>query len=67
MSSIIIIPTYNERDNIEELVNQILKLNLDISILIVDDNSPDNTGKIADELAKKYNNISVIHRSVKKG
>src|SRR3989338_2655133 len=67
MSSIIIIPTYNERDNIEELVNQILKLNLNVSILIVDDNSPDNTGKIADELAKKYNNISVIHRSVKKG
>lgn len=67
MGSIIIIPTYNERDNIGKIVNQILELNLHVSILIVDDNSPDNTGKIADELAKKHKNVSVIHRPQKEG
>lgn len=50
MSSIIIIPTYNKKDNIEELVKQVLKLNLQVSILIVDDNSPDNAGRLADDL-----------------
>lgn len=67
MNPIIIIPTYNERENIEALVERILGLNSGFSILIIDDNSPDNTGKIADELAKKYNRVEVIHRLEKKG
>ena len=48
----VIIPTYNERENIEDLVNQILALDLDIQLIIVDDNSPDGTGQVAEALAE---------------
>lgn len=67
MKSMVIIPTYNEKDNIENLVSDILKLNLDFNITIVDDNSPDGTGEIADELAKKHPEVNVIHRKEKSG
>ncbi|MEW6684978.1 MAG: polyprenol monophosphomannose synthase [Candidatus Edwardsbacteria bacterium] len=56
------IPTFCERENIVQLVEEILALNLGVNILIVDDNSPDGTGKIADELAKKYPQVQVLHR-----
>jgi len=65
MKPVIIIPTYNEAQNISILVEKILKFYESYHILIVDDNSPDGTGKIADEYAKKHKNISVIHRSEK--
>lgn len=62
----IVIPAYNEEDNIRSLVDQIIKLKenkkLNCEIIIVDDNSKDNTGKIADEFSKKFNFIRVIHR-----
>lgn len=67
MKSMVIIPTYNESDNIENLVFSILKLNMGFNITIVDDNSPDGTGKIADELARKYPEVKVIHRKEKAG
>jgi len=67
MKSIIIIPTYNEKENIEKLIEEIRKLNKDFRILIIDDNSPDGTGRIADRLARKYSEVSVIHRSAKLG
>ncbi len=91
MKTAIIVPTYNESDNIEPLAKEILALRLDpsttlrpcsgrasggtsgqalgdiIEIIIVDDNSPDGTGKIADELATAYQSIKVIHRSAKLG
>jgi len=67
MKSIIIIPTYNERENIERLVQEIQKLNRDFHVLIIDDNSPDGTGRIADGLAKKYSKVFVIHRPAKLG
>lgn len=67
MSVCVIIPTYNEKGNIVDLVHQILALPLDIRVLIVDDNSPDGTGEIADELAEQNDNVSVIHRSAKLG
>ena len=63
----IVIPTYNERDNIEKLTGEILGLGLDIHILIVDDNSPDGTGEIADELVKRHEEIHVVHRKGKMG
>ena len=64
----IVIPTYNESKNIVVLVNDILSLNLNARIIIVDDNSPDGTGKIADDFAKKYtNSIFVVHRENKLG
>ncbi len=67
MKSIIIIPTYNEKGNIERLIEEIRKLNRDFHVLIIDDNSPDSTGKIADELAERHTGVSVIHRPGKLG
>lgn len=67
MKAIVIIPTYNERDNIVRLAGEILKQHPALHILIVDDNSPDGTGKIADELAATEKRIRVIHRSGKLG
>jgi dolichol-phosphate mannosyltransferase len=62
MKAMVMIPTYNERDNIENLVSQILKQG-DVSVVIVDDSSPDGTGKIADRLAMQNpDRIHVIHR-----
>jgi dolichol-phosphate mannosyltransferase len=59
----IIIPTYNEAQNIEKLVKKIATLGLDSEIIIVDDNSPDKTGKIAESLKKDYKNLEVLHRT----
>ena len=63
----VIIPTYNEQENIAQLVEEILALGLGSQIIIVDDNSPDGTGQIADELAAMDANVQVIHRSGKLG
>ncbi len=63
----IIIPTYNEAENIKPLVRRICKaMPKGIEIIIVDDNSPDGTGKIADKLARRYP-VRVIHRAGKSG
>jgi len=67
MRTAVIIPTYNESDNIEPLVRDILALGEVTEIIIVDDNSPDGTGEIADELARVYRGIKVIHRPAKLG
>jgi glycosyltransferase involved in cell wall biosynthesis len=66
-SHAVIIPTYNERENIELLVGDIVKLGLDSQVIIVDDNSPDGTGRLADELAIQYPGVHVIHRPGKMG
>jgi glycosyltransferase involved in cell wall biosynthesis len=63
----IIVPTYNERENIGLLVEGILDLGLGSRIIIVDDNSPDGTGELADELAAQHPGIRVIHRPGKLG
>jgi dolichol-phosphate mannosyltransferase len=67
MNAIIVIPTYNEKDNIQPLVKEIFKAAPDIRILIIDDNSPDGTGRVADELSKEYKQIKVLHREKKEG
>ena len=67
MQVCVIIPTYNERENITELTSRILALDIDASVIIVDDNSPDGTGEIADDLARQNSGIKVIHRSGKLG
>lgn len=63
----IIIPTYNERENIGLLAQGILGLELGSRVIIVDDNSPDGTGQLADELAGQHPGIQVIHRCGKLG
>jgi glycosyltransferase involved in cell wall biosynthesis len=63
----VIIPTYNEKENIVDLVHQILALELDAHVIIVDDNSPDGTGQIAAELAEQTPRVGVIHRPAKLG
>ena len=63
----IIIPTYNESDNLEGLVRMILALPLESEVIVVDDNSPDGTGQIADRLAAGDKRVHVIHRSGKLG
>lgn len=63
-----IIPTYNEAENLPKLVSALFSLPLNLHILIVDDNSPDGTGKIADELAAQHpDKLEVLHREGKLG
>jgi dolichol-phosphate mannosyltransferase len=65
--AMVVIPTYNEKDNIAQLVHTILKIDPGFFVTIVDDNSPDGTGRIADELASQYASVHVIHRGGKQG
>ncbi|MBD3233963.1 MAG: glycosyltransferase [candidate division Zixibacteria bacterium] len=64
---LIVLPTYNEMDNLPQIVPRILSVDPRLTILIVDDNSPDGTGKYADELASNNPRISVLHRERKQG
>ncbi len=65
--TLIVVPTYNERENLSPLVQRLLGLPVPVDLLIVDDNSPDGTGKLADDLAAKNAAIHVLHRSEKNG
>ena len=64
---LIIIPTYNEADNIELLIKEIFRNRNDVDILIIDDNSPDGTAEIVEKLEKTYDVINLIKRSGKMG
>jgi len=63
----IVVPTYNERENIAPFIAAIQKAAPDAKVLVVDDNSPDGTGLLADEIAKANTRIAVLHRSQKEG
>ena len=67
----LILPTYNEAENIEPLVRAVLpqleSTGLEHTVLIVDDNSPDGTGQIADRLAEETERVRVLHRPHKQG
>lgn len=63
----IIVPTYNERENVGPITEAILATVPQANILIVDDGSPDGTGSLADELARKLPQIAVLHRQSKQG
>jgi dolichol-phosphate mannosyltransferase len=65
--ALIIFPTYNERDNIEKIVHAVLPMDPRINVLIVDDNSPDGTGELADKLARQMKTVQVMHRQQKEG
>ncbi len=68
MTATIVIPTYNEAENIPLLVNEILALDTPINVIIVDDNSPDGTGELADALAaQNVGRVDVVHRPAKLG
>ncbi len=67
MKTLIIVPTYNELENIRRLLPELMALSPDIRVLVVDDNSPDGTGKLADELAAENERINVLHRPGKLG
>jgi dolichol-phosphate mannosyltransferase len=61
----VVIPTYNERENLEEFVNAVRRHGY--RVLVVDDNSPDGTGELADLLASKDDLVGVVHRTSKQG
>lgn len=69
MKTTVVLPTYNESQNIVEIASALLELPVDdLSILVVDDNSPDGTGQIADSLAAKHpERVEILHRLGKKG
>ena len=68
MQTTIILPTYNEAENLPKLVSALLSLPLDLKVLIVDDQSPDGTGKIADDLSAHHPaKVTVLHRTGKLG
>lgn len=67
MKAFVVIPTYNEKDNVQTLTRAVLAQHPDLHILFVDDNSPDGTGAIIDELVAEYDRVHVLHRSGKLG
>lgn len=67
MKTLIIIPTYNELENLRPLLKEVFTYASETDVLIVDDNSPDGTGKLADELYEEDGHIHVLHRPGKLG
>ncbi|MRR29905.1 polyprenol monophosphomannose synthase, partial [bacterium] len=68
MKIAVVIPTYNEKENLPKITAQLMALPLDLHLLVIDDNSPDGTGQIADELTQQYSGrVSVMHRTGKLG
>jgi len=65
--TLVVVPTYNERENLPPLAKRIFALPVKAELLVVDDNSPDGTGKIADELAAEFPAVHVLHRNEKSG
>jgi dolichol-phosphate mannosyltransferase len=64
---LVVVPTYNERENVVIITNSIRSHEPDIDILVADDNSPDGTGEVADKLAASDSHIRVLHRTEKAG
>jgi dolichol-phosphate mannosyltransferase len=64
---LVIVPTYNERDNLPEIVAAVHEHLPEADLLVVDDNSPDGTGAVADELAARDKKVHVLHRAGKQG
>ena len=64
---VMVVPTYDEADNLAWIVRRLREAQPDVHVLVVDDNSPDGTGKIADELAASDDSVQVLHRTEKGG
>jgi dolichol-phosphate mannosyltransferase len=68
LRTLVIIPTYNERENLPLILQRLHKARPEVHALVVDDNSPDGTGQLAEELASANpDRIHVMHRTVKDG
>ncbi len=65
--TLVIVPTYNERDNLPPLIQRLMALPVVVEVLVVDDNSPDGTGRVADAIAAKNPMVYVLHRQEKDG
>ncbi len=65
--ALVIVPTYNERDNLEPLLRALLATDDRVDVLVVDDSSPDGTGEVADRLASGEPRLQVLHRAKKEG
>lgn len=65
--AVVIVPTYNERENLPKLVERLLRLPVGVDLLVVDDNSPDGTGILADRFALEHPQVHVLHRAEKNG
>ncbi len=65
--TLIIVPTYNECDNLPQLVKRLMSQPAVLDVLVVDDNSPDGTGRVADEIAAQNPHVHVLHRPDKSG
>jgi len=63
----VVLPTYNERDNLPQIVPSILAAAPELDVLVVDDSSPDGTGALADQLAARERRVRVLHRARKEG
>ncbi len=67
MKTIVVVPTYNEAENLPELIRRLEGLGIDLHVLVVDDNSPDGTGQVAERLAGERPWLHVMHRPGKQG
>jgi dolichol-phosphate mannosyltransferase len=68
MKIAVVIPTYNEKENLPKITAQLMALPLELHLLVIEDNSPDGTGEVADNLTKQYpGRVSVMHRTGKLG
>ncbi len=67
MKQLVIIPTYNEKENISSLINEIYKCSINVDVLVVDDNSPDGTGQIVEGIARNNSRVHLLSRSGKQG
>ncbi len=67
MEALVVVPTYNEKENIEELIREVLAVKDTIHILVVDDNSPDGTGDIVERIASGNDRVNILRRGKKMG
>jgi dolichol-phosphate mannosyltransferase len=67
MKVLVIIPTYNERDNIRDIINAILQIDGKLNILVVDDSSPDGTADVVKEISKNDSRVNLLKRKKKEG
>ena len=67
MSTVVCIPTYNERENLPRILSRLFAANPDVHALVIDDGSPDGTGTLADDIATNDPRVSVLHRAEKEG